>query len=472
MPENDSALEQGLTANWTSARPDLVLSRSLAHERPVRHLAFSPDGRRLASTDTYSRQGRLWDLATGRLLHILPHPGADVTSIAFAPKGALLATGTGIDLAGTPACVQLWDPDTGRPIGQPLRHEGRVVSMAFSPDARFLATVATPSYRGKLWECATGKPVGSGWSAPGVLRIAYFPDNKTVLTGGYAWHAARRDALSGEYVGTPLETYCDTLSIAVAPDGMTYLVGCFDQRVRHVDAATGKLLRQSDLLPGSVSAVAYSPDGLRSSPAPPTAWRGLWDLATFRPIASTAAHPGSVSAVGFAPDGKRIATSAGDLSLRVWELEPRQPFGVPFGPKNPAKVNFLTVSPDGRIVVCQSGSDRIQAIDGASGRPIGQPAQGCWWFQPVAGADSETFLLQPKRGSLRLWRPKRGQFHLAPIPYHREDPKPQPAALSPDGRRVATVESVWGETARLWNRPRATPSARCSYTPERCSPSQ
>jgi WD40 repeat protein len=398
-----------------------------------------------------SDKGRIWDVASGRLLHELPHPGCGVLAIAFDPRGTMVATGTGVDRPGYPAYVQLWDAGTGRRIGAPLPHEGLVFSIAFSSDGRSFATVVRPSYRVEVWEVATGQPTGRGWMVPGGFRLAAFPDNRTVLTGGWAWDTERRDARTGELVGKPLLLPGDALSIAVSPDGATYLVGCIDQRVRLVDAPSGKLIRESGLLPGAVGAVAYAPDGRRFLTGTTDGVVRVWDLETFHLIFSSGTHPGDVWAAAFAPDGQGIATSCSDTSVRLWTIAPRPPFGTPFGPRLSGKVNCLTFSPDGRVVVCQAAGDEARALDGTDGRQVGQVGWANWAFHPIAGADSVTFLVQPGRGTLRLWCPATGEFRMAPIPYDRVDFKPQPAALSPDGRRVATVEGVWGETARLWD---------------------
>jgi len=384
-------------------------------------------------------------------LQDLLHPRTGVASIAIHPNQAILATGAGTELAEGPAYVQFWDLDRCAKIGEPLPHDGRVRSLAFSPDGRYLVTVAGHSYRAQLWDAVRRKPLGAGWSAPGLLRIAYFPDNRTVLTGGYARNAGRRDALTGESIGKPLELASDVLSIAVAPDGRTYLVGCADQRIRLVDAFTGALLHTSDLLQGSVQALAYSPDGRSFLSGTADGVARLWDLDRFHPRLTTPTHPGAIWGVAFAPDGKSIATTAGDQFLRLWELVLHDPFGAPFGPAFPEPVNTLTISRDGRFVVCQSGESLIQAIDGTDGRPIGEAKAACSWFTPIAASDNASFLVQAARGTLRLWRPESGTFASADIPYRREDHKPQPAALSQSGQRVATVEAVWGETARLWD---------------------
>jgi WD40 repeat protein/serine/threonine protein kinase len=450
VPEGDLALERALRANWTHARPAMALSRYFFHSFPPLSVVFSPDGQLLASTDFYSSQCRVWDVASGELLNEMPHPETGVAAIAIDPGGSILATGCGTNPGEEFAYVQFWDLKAQTKVGDPLPQEGRVRSMAFSPDGRFLITVSGPSCHAQLWDVAQRKPVGSGWTSPGLRRVAYFPDNKTVLTGGHTGIAERRDARSGAAIGQPLQVGSDILSIAVASDGRTYLLGCADQRVRRVDVSTDQI-RVSELLPGAVQSLAISPDDRSFLSGTADGIVRLWDVERLRPTVTTPSHPGAIWGVAFAPDGKSIAATTGDRFLRVWEAAPGDPFGKPFGPAFPQPVRTLTFSPDGRFVVCQAGDSLIQALNGTDGTPVGERGSAYSWFAPIAGGDSASFLVQAERGSLRLWRPQSGTLAGAVIPYRRQDYKLQPAALSPDGRRVATVEAIWGKSARLWD---------------------
>jgi serine/threonine protein kinase len=100
----------------------------------------------------------LWRTRLRGLKVLLPHEG-QVLAVAFTPDGKRLITG------GTDRTVRIWDAVTGKPVGNPLRHEagngdyyphqGEVVTLAISPNGRTLATgMGTPHRRGRsqLWD--------------------------------------------------------------------------------------------------------------------------------------------------------------------------------------------------------------------------------------------------------------------------------------------------------------------------------
>jgi WD40 repeat protein len=77
---------------------------------------------------------KLWDWRAGRLLHTLAGHGAEVASVAFSPDGRTLASG------GRDAAVRLWRTDSGHELLTFTEHRGRVRCVAFSPDGSTLAS--------------------------------------------------------------------------------------------------------------------------------------------------------------------------------------------------------------------------------------------------------------------------------------------------------------------------------------------
>ena len=288
------------------------------HTGTVYSVAFSPDGKTLASASR-DRTVRLWNVATHRQIGnpLTGHAGG-VTSVAFSPDGKTLATGSG------DRTVRLWDVATHRQIGNPIAgHTGTVFSVAFSPDGK---TVASGSFHdtAQLWDVAThrriGKPFTGGIGA--VLSVAFSPDGKTLAAGtGYdtvrLWNMATHRQV-GNLTGHP----GPVTSAAFSPDGKTVASGAYDTTVRLWDVATHRQIGKP--LTGhtrEVWSVAFSPDGKTLATGSEDGTVRLWDMATHRQIGGAiAGHAGGVWSVAFSPDGKTLATGSEDHTVRLWDV--------------------------------------------------------------------------------------------------------------------------------------------------------
>jgi hypothetical protein len=151
-----------------------------AHKDFVGSVAFSPDGKTLASG---SRDSTiiLWDVATRQPLGApLTGHKKGATSVAFNPDGKTLASGSGDET------VILWDLATRQPLGPPLTgHKGLAESVAFNPDGKTLAS-GSGDETVILWDLATRQPLGLPLTGHkgSVRSVAFSPDGKTLASGG------------------------------------------------------------------------------------------------------------------------------------------------------------------------------------------------------------------------------------------------------------------------------------------------
>ena len=196
---------------------------------PTREVAFSPNGKFLAATNMTGWL-TLWDVAGHRQIRFLNSGGE---SVAFSPDGKLFATGDEGD------AVFLWDIN-GRG-DEPLAYfdpSTTVKGVAFSPDGRTLASASddsdsnlTPKHAALLWDVAGRDPEPYGQGDPratlshslGVLSVAFSPDGKTLATGSYDGKVRLWDVATGRQRAT-LSHYLvasEVAHLAFSPDGKT-----------------------------------------------------------------------------------------------------------------------------------------------------------------------------------------------------------------------------------------------------------
>jgi WD40 repeat protein len=154
------------------------------HTSFITSLAFSPDGKTLASSSADGTV-RLWEVKTGQPLgQALSGHSSLVLTVAFSPDGRTLASG------GADQTIILWDVSnfkgrTDRPLAYALTgHQGEVSSVTFSPDGQRLASGSEDGLV-ILWDVATQQPLGLPLvNGDRVWRVAFSPDDKTLASAG------------------------------------------------------------------------------------------------------------------------------------------------------------------------------------------------------------------------------------------------------------------------------------------------
>jgi WD40 repeat protein len=112
---------------------------------PAAPLCFSPNGRLLAGTTWKEGRVTVWDGSTGEKVAAWQAHEGLANGLAFSPDGRALAT------AGSDGAVRLWEVATQRELAE-LRHEGHPYQLAFSPDGATLATTGRENRLVKLWD--------------------------------------------------------------------------------------------------------------------------------------------------------------------------------------------------------------------------------------------------------------------------------------------------------------------------------
>jgi WD40 repeat protein len=306
--------------------------------------AFSPDSSLLATTCS-DRAVRIWDTSDGRLLRTLRGHADEVWSVAFSPDGSRLASG------GKDGSVLLWEVRSPtQPLDFPFRGWFRPLQ---SPDGATLVVVE--GYTDPLaLVYRSGQPVQKGpqgWSACG-----FSADGSNLLLWSareepaLRWWSPASGAFGAAFLGAQKIGLLPLVQTGLSTDGRWAFQLGSGNTLMVWNAAGGPPVRTCELPggPSAIRSIALSRDALW------LAWSrvaendvGLADVAhgKFRKLTG---HHNTVSGVAFSPGGEQLASASADGTVRLWDCASAASLAVLYG--HPESADDVAFSPDGRTL--------------------------------------------------------------------------------------------------------------------------
>ena len=469
--------ESGKICIWNIETGKELTSIATGSQR-MSQVAWSPDGRSLASTDN-GKYLKVWDANSGEQLfeiknQTISDQPVDTWTLCWSPDASRIATGStdGViriwDIAkkreiatlksngGVVVCVswhahlprlvsghqdhlvRVWNLTNSKLEREFRGHAAQVRRVAYNPKGTELATAG---YDGSLriWEMDEDDQNQFLSTPEHVHSIDWSSDGQLLASGGNGVNAFVWDTKSGDRVEVPLHIKGNLPLAAVrwSPDGNLLAaskVMSEDTRAIQIWNKTTGEVRELEGRDGFVNRLSWNVDGTRLAAGGTIGEIAIWDTDKLGSLESVDAHQGNIQQVQWNPSGTLLASGGDDGYVKVWNTNPltlvwqwKRPSGL---------VNSLGWSPSGTEIAAVGDDGLVTLLDAETGSGIlefGEPTEGneCVDWSP----DGDQIVTGSVYGILRIWDVSTGKMTTSlksQIQNCRE------VCWHPDGKKIAS----------------------------------
>lgn len=473
MPENKHCITfQGHTA-WIQAiafSPDGKRLASGSHDQTVRlwdvqtgqclktlrgctggiqAVAFSPNGSMLA-TGSHDQTVRLWDSATWDCLHVLQGHTRQLWFVLFTPNGEILISGS------DDQTVRLWDVRTGECLRQLEIHINWVLSIALSPDGRTLA-VGSDNTKVQFWDMSTGKCLGILSNYTGqVWALAFSPDGKMLATGSEDRTVKLWDIETGECLQN-CQAHSHRVWLVAFSGGRTIVSISEDETIKLWDVHTGECLRTWQGYTNWIFSVAFGFNGQILASSSKDRLVRLWNASTGEFLRTLQGHANTVSSIAFAPQqvdaseiansrcGDRLASASDDQTVKLWDVQTGECLKTFVGHTD--WIQSVHFSPDGQMLATGSRDQTVKIWDVDTEKCLQTLTGHTHRVRSVMFNPQGTMLVSSSDDrTIKLWQVKTGRC-LQTLQGHQD--LVLSVAFHPSGDWIASAGA--DRTIKLWN---------------------
>jgi len=390
---------------WWKPRDGSEWFHVLAHNGHVTAACYTPDGKRLVSGG-WDGKTRVWDSLTGALLLEAPSQKKPILAVAVSPNSRYLA------VASEDSTIWIYSLDDTKVIGSLKGADGGSWRLAFSPDSKILAS-SGGDRRIRLWELSNLREMGELEEEDhGTMSLSFSRDGRllatTRLDGSiHVWDLITRKS----------HRVADKAVLTTPASGLSFLkndesivAAGFGGLVAQWNVSDGRLTNKVQGHYADVTSLIVAPNEQLVCTASLDSTLGVWELPSWNRIINPAGHESSVTGVRFVASDKKIVSSDRNGQLRIWRGDTGAELEVL--DTRSKEIQSLAVNSDGNLLAWSDGLRKLHVWSLGERKellPLENFSVVLLFSRPVAlSPDGKKLASVDQDGALTLWEPRSG----------------------------------------------------------------